>query len=162
MILRRTFSHYSLRHAPASYLRNIFRKAQALYSEMSDLSVHALFLMSGGQWRKIDQVQASPAINGFSTPIEIGWRMAICGVGFGPFSHAECEGDHGKHLFHRSGGVRGNAAISRFRLPVSGAALVALCFGLFHPYDARYALIPGAAFTRLARIVVFSRLYARS
>lgn len=93
------------------------------------------------------------------TAIEIGWRMALCGVGFGFFQAPNLKAIMGSVPSHRSGGASGIVAISRLTGQALGAALVALCLSISSMHGASYALILGAAFAILASIISVSRLY---
>jgi len=94
-----------------------------------------------------------------STALDISWRMAVCGVGFGFFQAPNLKAIMGSAPPHRSGGASGIIAISRLTGQAFGAALVALCLSLSHHQGSSYALLLGALFASLACIVSFSRLF---
>ncbi|MDE1927999.1 MAG: MFS transporter, partial [Burkholderiales bacterium] len=61
----------------------------------------------------------------------------------------------------RSGGASGVIAIARLTGQTSGAALVALCFGLAGAQGPTWALALGAGFAALAAMASGARLWAR-
>ncbi|MET0962698.1 MAG: MFS transporter [Noviherbaspirillum sp.] len=93
-----------------------------------------------------------------STAVDISWRMAACGIGFGFFQAPNLKAIMGSAPPHRSGGASGIIAISRLTGQAIGAALVALCLSLSSLQGASYALLLGALFATLACIASFSRL----
>jgi DHA2 family multidrug resistance protein-like MFS transporter len=97
-----------------------------------------------------------------STALDISWRMAVCGIGFGFFQAPNLKAIMGSAPPHRSGGASGIIAISRLTGQALGAALVALCLSLSHHQGSSYALLLGALFASLACIVSFSRLFVTS
>lgn len=97
-----------------------------------------------------------------STALDIGWRMAVCGIGFGFFQAPNLKAIMGSAPPHRSGGASGIIAISRLTGQALGAALVALCLSLSHHQGSSYALLLGALFASIACIVSFSRLFVTS
>ncbi|SMP66488.1 MFS transporter, DHA2 family, multidrug resistance protein [Noviherbaspirillum suwonense] len=93
-----------------------------------------------------------------STALDISWRMAVCGIGFGFFQAPNLKAIMGSAPPHRSGGASGIIAISRLTGQSIGAALVALCLSLSSLHGASHALLLGALFAALACIASFSRL----
>jgi DHA2 family multidrug resistance protein-like MFS transporter len=89
---------------------------------------------------------------------DIGWRMAMCGVGFGFFQAPNLKAIMGAAPPSRAGGASGIVATSRLIGQASGAALVAFCFTLSGKHGTSYALGLGAAFAAAASIASFSRL----
>lgn len=88
---------------------------------------------------------------------DIGWRMALCGIGFGFFQAPNLKAIMGSAPSHRSGGASGIVATSRLTGQALGAALVALCLSL-SPHGASWALVLGSVFAALASVASFSRL----
>lgn len=90
--------------------------------------------------------------------IDIGWRMVLCGAGFGFFQTPNLRALMTSAPPERSGGASGIIATSRLLGQTLGAALVALCLGLFPAKGTIVALGLGAAFAVAASIVSFLRL----
>jgi DHA2 family multidrug resistance protein-like MFS transporter len=93
--------------------------------------------------------------------IDIVWRMMICGGGFGFFQSPNLKAIMSAAPPERSGGASGIIATSRLVGQSTGAALVALCFGLSAMHGPSLALTLGACFAGGAGIASFSRLLAR-
>ena len=91
----------------------------------------------------------------------IAWRMAVCGAGFGFFQSPNLRAIMTSAPPERSGGASGIVATSRLVGQSTGAALVALCFGLSAARGPVLALALGAAFAGAACVASFSRLLAR-
>jgi DHA2 family multidrug resistance protein-like MFS transporter len=89
---------------------------------------------------------------------DIGWRMALCGMGFGFFQAPNLKAIMTSAPPGRAGGASGVVAISRLLGQGSGAALVAYCFTASSAHGASYALAAGAVFAAVASIASFSRL----
>ncbi len=89
---------------------------------------------------------------------DIGWRMAMCGIGFGFFQAPNLKAIMGAAPLSRAGGASGIVATSRLMGQASGAALVAFCFTLSNKSGTSYALGLGAVFAAVASIASFSRL----
>lgn len=89
---------------------------------------------------------------------DIGWRMALCGMGFGFFQAPNLKAIMTSAPPGRAGGASGVVAISRLLGQGGGAALVAYCFTASSAHGASYALAAGAAFAAVASIASFSRL----
>lgn len=94
--------------------------------------------------------------------LEIGWRMAVCGAGFGFFQAPNLKAIMGSAPTSRSGGASGIVATARLLGQTTGAALVALCFTLTSSHGATLALALGAMFAGAASVASFSRLLAPS
>jgi len=91
---------------------------------------------------------------------DIGWRMAVCGAGFGFFQAPNLKAIMGSAPASRSGGASGMVATARLLGQTTGAALVALCFTVSSTHGATLALAVGAAFAGAASLASFSRLLA--
>jgi DHA2 family multidrug resistance protein-like MFS transporter len=90
--------------------------------------------------------------------IDIVWRMAVCGVGFGLFQSPNNRAILGSAPSHRSGGASGMLGTARLLGQTTGAALVALIFGLVPGNATKVALLAGAGFATLAAGVSSLRL----
>jgi len=90
--------------------------------------------------------------------LDIGWRMALCGIGFGFFQAPNLKAIMSSAPPHRSGGASGVVATSRLIGQASGAALVAYCFTVSVTGGATYALWLAAGFAAVASMASFSRL----
>jgi DHA2 family multidrug resistance protein-like MFS transporter len=93
---------------------------------------------------------------------DIGWRMAICGAGFGFFQAPNLRAIMGSAPPERSGGASGMVATARLLGQTTGAALVALCFTLADRHGPALALAVGAGFAGVASIASFMRLLAHN
>lgn len=98
---------------------------------------------------------ASPSV------IDIVWRMAICGCGFGFFQSPNMKAIMSSAPAGRSGGASGIVATARLTGQTVGAALAALCFGLAGHAGATWALALGAGFAALGCVMSFLRLTVR-
>ena len=96
-----------------------------------------------------------------ATVFDIVLRMSACGVGFGLFQAPNLKALMSSAPPERSSGASGVIAISRLLGQTSGAALVALCFGLAGMQGPTAALWLGAGFALLASTASFARLRAR-
>jgi DHA2 family multidrug resistance protein-like MFS transporter len=88
-------------------------------------------------------------------------RMAVCGAGFGFFQSPNLKALMSSAPPGRSGGASGTIATSRLLGQSTGAALVALCFGISGTHGPVLALWLAAGFAGVASVVSFSRLLAR-
>ncbi len=88
------------------------------------------------------------------------WRMALCGIGFGLFQSPNLRALMTSAPPERSGGASGVVATARLIGQTSGAALVALCFGLAGRQGSTWALALGAGFAALAAVSSSARLWA--
>ena len=93
--------------------------------------------------------------------IGISWRMALCGLGFGLFQSPNLRAMMTSAPNERSGGASGVIAMSRLLGQTTGAALVALCFGLAGSQGPLWALGLGALSAALACAASTARLWAR-
>ncbi|SMQ30377.1 MFS transporter, DHA2 family, multidrug resistance protein [Pseudomonas helmanticensis] len=92
--------------------------------------------------------------------INISWRMAMCGVGFGFFQAPNLKGFMGSAPPQRAGSASGMVATSRLIGQSTGAALVAYCFMLSSEHGAIFALWAAAAFAATASVASFGRVVA--
>jgi MFS transporter, DHA2 family, multidrug resistance protein len=93
--------------------------------------------------------------------LDIVWRMMVCGLGFGFFQTPNMRAIMSNAPPHRSGGASGIVATARLMGQTTGAALVALCFGISADHGAMAALILGSVFSGAASIVSFLRMLPR-
>jgi DHA2 family multidrug resistance protein-like MFS transporter len=87
--------------------------------------------------------------------------MALCGVGFGLFQAPNMKALMSSAPTERSGGASGVIAMARLLGQTTGAALVALCFGLAGARGPVLALGLAAGFAALASVTSFARLWTR-
>jgi MFS transporter, DHA2 family, multidrug resistance protein len=90
--------------------------------------------------------------------LNIVWRMAICGVGFGFFQTPNLRAIMSSAPPDRSGGASGIVATARLTGQTVGAALAALCFTLAGHEGATVALALGAGFAAIGSVMSFLRL----
>ena len=90
--------------------------------------------------------------------INIVWRMAICGLGFGFFQTPNMRALMSSAPGDRSGGASGVVATARLIGQTTGAALAALCFGLAGHNGAAVALALGAGFAAIGSVMSFLRM----
>jgi DHA2 family multidrug resistance protein-like MFS transporter len=95
------------------------------------------------------------------TAAEIVIRMLVCGIGFGFFQSPNLRALMASAPPERSGGASGVIALARLIGQTSGAALVALCFGLADGHGPTWALALGAGFAAMAALASFARLWAK-
>jgi DHA2 family multidrug resistance protein-like MFS transporter len=93
--------------------------------------------------------------------VDIGLRMAVCGVGFALFQSPNLKALMSSAPPERAGGASGVIAMARLLGQASGAALVALCFGLAGTPGAVWALWLGVGFASVAAVASTARLWAR-
>ncbi len=93
--------------------------------------------------------------------LDIGLRMAVCGIGFGFFQSPNLRALMSSAPPERAGGASGVIAMARLLGQASGAALVALCFGLAGAQGAIWALWLGAGTALLAATASTARLWVR-
>ena len=96
-----------------------------------------------------------------ATVAGIALRMAVCGIGFGLFQSPNLRALMASAPPERSGGASGVIAMSRLIGQTTGAALVALCFGLAGGSGPTWALGLGAVFAALACAASTARMWAR-
>ncbi len=92
--------------------------------------------------------------------VDIVWRMAICGCGFGFFQAPNMKALMSSAPADRSGGASGMVATARLTGQTLGAALAALCFGLVGREGATLALVLGAIFAAVGSGMSVLRLAA--
>ena len=90
--------------------------------------------------------------------LDIAWRMTVCGGGFGLFQSPNNRAIVGSAPRERSGGASGMLGTARMLGQTTGAAFVALLFGLFPASGASLALMLGAAVAVAAALVSLTRL----
>jgi DHA2 family multidrug resistance protein-like MFS transporter len=90
--------------------------------------------------------------------LDIGWRMALCGVGFGFFQAPNLKAIMGSAPPQRAGSASGMVATARLIGQSTGAALVAFCLTISIGRGSWYALGLAAAFAFAASVASFSRL----
>ena len=95
------------------------------------------------------------------TVFDIAARMALCGVGFGFFQSPNLRALMASAPPERAGGASGVIAMARLLGQATGAALVALCFGLAGTQGAVWALWLGAMTATLAATASVVRLWMR-
>jgi DHA2 family multidrug resistance protein-like MFS transporter len=93
-----------------------------------------------------------------ASALAIGWRMALCGIGFGFFQAPNLRAIMSSAPAERSGGASGIVATARLTGQASGAALVAFCLTISTLNGTSYALALAAFFAGTASLVSFSRL----
>ena len=93
--------------------------------------------------------------------LDIIWRMAICGCGFGFFQSPNMKAIMSSAPAGRSGGASGIVATARLIGQTIGAALAALCFAIADREGATLALALGAGFGALGCVMSFLRLTVR-
>jgi MFS transporter, DHA2 family, multidrug resistance protein len=95
------------------------------------------------------------------TPFDIGWRTMICGVGFGFFNTPNNRAIITSAPRQRTGGASGMQAAGRLFGQTTGAALVALVFGLAPINGTTVTLVCGAAIALAAAGVSLLRMMER-
>lgn len=87
-------------------------------------------------------------------PVDIVWRMALCGFGFGLFQSPNNYAMLMSAPAHRSGGASGMLGTARLTGQTTGAALVALVFSVAPDgHGTRASLYVAAAFAAVAAVV---------
>lgn len=90
--------------------------------------------------------------------VDVMWRMAMCGLGFGLFQSPNNRAMIGASPPERSGGASGAQATTRLLGQTTGTAVVALLFSLDRSGAARMALFVAASVAALGAAVSLSRL----
>jgi DHA2 family multidrug resistance protein-like MFS transporter len=93
-----------------------------------------------------------------ASTLDIVLRMLVCGAGFGFFQSPNLKALMSAAPPERSSGASGVIALARLLGQTSGAALVALCFGLGSEHGPLWALGLGAGFAAVASVTSFARL----
>ena len=91
--------------------------------------------------------------------VDIAWRMAVCGLGFGFFQSPNNRVLITSAPRHRSGGASGMLGTARLLGQTMGAALVALLFGQIANHATSFALFTAAGFAAAAAAVSTLRLF---
>ncbi len=91
--------------------------------------------------------------------LDIVWRMALCGLGFGFFQAPNLKAIMSSAPLSRSGGASGIVATARLTGQACGAALVALCLSLSGAHGASYGVGLGVLFALVGSAISFSRLF---
>jgi DHA2 family multidrug resistance protein-like MFS transporter len=100
-------------------------------------------------------------LNAHPTDLQIAWRMALCGVGFGIFQSPNNRQILSSAPRERSGGASGMLGTARLTGQTLGAALVALIFGVAPQHGPTVALAVATAFAAAAAVVSMMRLVPR-
>jgi DHA2 family multidrug resistance protein-like MFS transporter len=90
---------------------------------------------------------------------DIVWRLALCGLGFGLFQSPNNRAIISAAPRQRSGGASGMLGTARLLGQTTGAALVALIFGVSLESGSQLALAIAAAIALLAALVSCLRLF---
>ncbi len=98
------------------------------------------------------------ALPAHPSDFDIIWRMTVCGAGFGFFQSPNNKALLESSPRSRTGGASGVLSASRLLGQTSGAALVALAFGLAGAEGTTTAMIMAASFSALASAVSMTRL----
>lgn len=93
--------------------------------------------------------------------LDIAWRTALCGIGFGFFQSPNNRAMISATPHERSGGASGAQATTRLLGQTTGTAVVALLFSLDRGDAARTALYVAATVATIGAIVSLSRLRDR-
>lgn len=93
-----------------------------------------------------------------ASALDIGWRMVLCGGGFALFQSPNMNAIMSSAPPQRAGGASGVIAIARLLGQTTGAAGVALCFGLAGAAGPTWALRLGAVTAALAALASLARL----
>lgn len=94
---------------------------------------------------------------------DIGWRMAVCGFGFGFFQSPNMKALLLSAPSSRAGGASGMVATARLTGQTLGAALAAFCFSIGNGNGPTLALTIGVGFAAVGSGVSFLRLrYGKS
>lgn len=91
--------------------------------------------------------------------IEIGWRMALCGFGFGIFQSPNNRAMISAAPKERSGGASGMLGTARLLGQTAGAALAALLFARLPHQAPTVGLLISSGFALAAAFVSLARLY---
>ncbi|WP_042289073.1 MFS transporter [Paraburkholderia mimosarum] len=98
------------------------------------------------------------ALGAHPTVLDICWRMALCGAGFGVFQSPNNRQILSSAPRERSGGASGMLGTARLTGQTLGAALVALIFGFAPQQGPTVALYVATAFAAVAAVVSLLRL----
>ncbi|MEY8709455.1 multidrug MFS transporter [Mangrovibacter phragmitis] len=114
---------------------------------------HAGLLGGLGMLLMLTGLFALAFLPGTPTDVDIIWRMALCGAGFGLFQSPNNHTIIVSAPKNRSGGASGMLGTARLLGQSSGAALVALTLNLSATQGTQYALIMAGCFATAACIV---------
>ncbi len=92
--------------------------------------------------------------------VDIVWRLALCGLGFGLFQSPNNRAIFASAPRERSGGANGMQATARLVGQTTGAALVAVIFSAAHEQATTIALAVGAALAMVASLVSSLRSFS--
>jgi len=92
--------------------------------------------------------------------LDIVWRLALCGLGFGLFQSPNNRAIFASAPRERSGAANGLQATARLVGQTGGAALVAVTFGLAHDHATTVALAVAAGLAVVASIVSSLRRFS--
>jgi DHA2 family multidrug resistance protein-like MFS transporter len=95
-------------------------------------------------------------------PLQIAWRMALCGAGFGIFQSPNNRTMLAAAPRERSGGASGMLGTARLTGQTLGAALVALIFGVAPLHGPTIALYVAACFSAVASVISTLRVMQRT
>jgi DHA2 family multidrug resistance protein-like MFS transporter len=109
-------------------------------------------LVLGGGMLAILWMPASPSA------LDIGWRMAVCGIGFGFFQAPNMKAIMASAPRARAGGASGIVATARLVGQAIGAALVAWCLTLSHAAGTVHALALAAGIALVGAAISLARL----
>ncbi|AOJ01297.1 multidrug MFS transporter [Burkholderia mayonis] len=104
---------------------------------------------------------ALATIGAHPTPVDIVWRMALCGAGFGLFQSPNNRAILSSAPRERTGGASGMLGTARLTGQTLGAALVALIFGVAPQHGPTIALYAATAFAAVAAAVSLMRIKAQ-
>lgn len=119
------------------------------------LGAIGLAILSAGM-ASLALLPAHPAV------LDISIRMAVCGAGFGFFQSPNLKALMQSAPPERSGGASGIIATARLLGQTTGAALVALSFGIAGRHGPTLSLAAGAVFAGAASVASGLRLFAPS
>ncbi|MFL5297886.1 MAG: MFS transporter [Phenylobacterium sp.] len=97
-------------------------------------------------------------LGGHATDMDIAWRMALCGLGFGFFQSPNNRAMVTSAPMHRSGAAGGMLATARLIGQTAGAVTTAVFFHLAGTHATTSALATAAGLAALAAVVSLSRL----
>ncbi len=101
------------------------------------------------------------ALPAHPSPLDIAWRMGICGIGFGFFNTPNNRAILTSAPRARSGGASGMQATARLLGQTMGAAVVALVFGVTPHNGPTVVLMIATGISVVAALVSFTRIVER-
>jgi DHA2 family multidrug resistance protein-like MFS transporter len=84
---------------------------------------------------------------------DIGWRLALCGIGFGLFQSPNSKDIISAAPVERSGGASGMQATSRLFGQAVGGTLAALLIALLQPFDMSLLMLVAAGIALASALV---------